>query len=128
MLDASIIAAATYEKSKPEYRNRFGDVIKDPRPDIDNDYAIWVSLFAETDGKAPMLSDALFGLRCVGATLAKTESGYVLRPVIDETGNCGFADYAEYREQADKWLKPWVGPLKKLLASLDIVRGKWWPE
>ena len=128
MLDASIIATARYEKSKPEYKNRFGDVIKDPRPDIDDDWTLWIALFAETDKKAPMLSDALFGLRCVGARLEKKESGYVLRPYIDATGDCGFADWTEYREEADKWLKPFMGPLKKLLASLDIVKEKWWRE
>jgi hypothetical protein len=126
MIDVSIIAAAEYEKGNPKYKDRFGKVYADPRPDIDEDKLLWVTLFLEADRVNYKLSDALFGLRCVGARLEKTDTGYVLRPVIDPTGNCGFKDWAEYREQADKWLKPFLGPLKGLLRDLEAKTKEWW--
>lgn len=128
MIDASVKAAATFERSKPEYKDRFGKVFADPRPDIDNDKNLWVTLFVEADRINYKLSDALFGFRCIGAKLAKKESGYMLRPVIDETGNCGFKDWAEYREQTDKWLKPHTGQLKFLLTNLEQMTKKWWEQ
>ena len=126
MIDASIKAAAEYEKGNPKYKDRFGKVYADPRPDIDGDARLWVTLFLEADKVNYKLSDALFGLRCVGARLEKNDTGYVLRPVIDETGNCGFKDWVEYRDQADKWLKPHLGQLKFLLANLEQMKKKWW--
>ena len=128
MIDASVKAAAAYESSKPEYRDRFGKVLKDPRPDIDGDSQLWVTLFVEAERNTPKLADALFGFRCVGARLVQTDSGYVLRPHIDESGNCGFRDWAEYREQTDKWLKPYRLSMKNLLANLEAARKHWWGE
>lgn len=126
MIDSSIRAAGAFVRSQPEFKDRFGKVFADPRPDIDGDRQLWVTLFAESDRVSPNLSDALFGLRCVGARLEPTESGYVLRPHIDASGNCGFKDWAEYRDQADNWLKPHVGPLKILLGNLAELNKKWW--
>ncbi len=127
MIDSSIRAAAAFERTKPEFKDRFGKVFADPRPDIDGDKELWVTLFVESDRIHPNLSDALLGLRSVGARLEKKESGgYVLRPHIDESGNCGFKDWEEYRDQADKWLKPFLYPLKNLLVNLAEVNKKWW--
>ncbi|MHC1758300.1 MAG: hypothetical protein AB9917_02080 [Negativicutes bacterium] len=127
MIDSSIKAAGAFERTKPEFKDRFGKVFADPRDDIDDDKDLWVTLFVESDRINPNLSDALLGLRCVGAKLEKKESGgYVLRPHIDESGNCGFKDWAEYRDQAVKWLKPYLGPLKTLLADLDRLKKNWW--
>ena len=127
MIDSSIKAAAVFERTKPEFKDRFGKVFADPRPDIDGDAELWVTLFVEAEKMNYQLSDVLFGLRCVGARLEEKESGgYVLRPHIDESGNCGFKDWAEYRDQADKWLKPFLGPLKRLLANLPELRKEWW--
>lgn len=126
MIDSSIRAAAAFERKKPEFKDRFGKVFADPRTDIDGDKELWVTLFVEADKINSNLSDALFGLRCVGAKLEPKELGYVLRPHIDASGNCGFKDWAEYRDQADKWLKPFLGPLKTLLLNLPELNKKWW--
>jgi hypothetical protein len=127
MIDASIKAAAEYERGKSEYKDRFGKVYADPRPDIDGDAKLWVTLFILAERINYKLSDAMFGFRCVGATLEKQESGgYILRPVIDPTGNCGFKDWLEYRKQADKWLLPFVGPLKGMMRELGEKTKEWW--
>lgn len=49
MIDESIKAAAEYERGNPKYKDRFGKVYADPRPDIDEDARLWVTLFLEAD-------------------------------------------------------------------------------
>lgn len=125
MIDASIKAAASFERSKPEYKNQFGKVFQDPRPDIDSDSLLWVIFLVEADKVNSKLSDELFGFRCVGVRLEKTATGYAMRPHIDESGNCGFKDWAEYRDQTQKYLRPFTDQIKWLLANLEKAVAAW---
>ena len=125
--EASIKDAAVREHRKPEYKNRFGQLFADPRPDIDGDSDLWVTLLVAADLIDPRLSDSLFGFRCVGARLLPTEDGkYVMRPHIDPSGDCGFRSQEDYRDEATRWLQPFAPQFKLLLANLAEANKKWW--
>ena len=125
--EVSIKDAAFQEHQKPEYKNRFGQVFADPRPDIDGESNLWVTLFVAADLIDPRLSDSLFGFRCIGARLLSTEDGkYVIRPHIDPSGDCGFRSQNDYRDEATRWLQPFAPQVKLLLGNLAEANKKWW--
>lgn len=126
--EASVKQAAFRELGKPEYRNNFGKVYMDPRPDIDDDSELWVTLLVEADKQEPKLWGALLGFRCIGARLLPVEGSdaYVLRPHIDPSGDCGFRSQEEYRDEAERWLRPHAAQFKLLLANVKKTRSKMW--
>ncbi|WP_371374448.1 hypothetical protein [Sporomusa aerivorans] len=116
------------ELGKPVYRNGFGKMYLDPRTDIDDDNELWVTLLVLADKIEPKLWEALLGFRCVGARLLPVEGteAYALRPHIDPSGDCGFRTPQEYRDEAERWLRPHEAQLKLLLTNLKKVRNEMW--
>lgn len=121
---------ATYKEiGKPVYRNGLGKMYLDPRPDIDDDSELWVTLLVEADKMDTKLWDAFLGFRCIGARLLPTvDGGYVLRPHIDPSGNGGFRSQEEYKEEARRWLHPHKEQIKILLSNLEKARKQMWPQ
>lgn len=126
--ESSVKQAAFRELGKPEYRNSFGKVYLDPRPDIDNDSELWVTLLVEADKMDPKLWGALLGFRCIGARLLPVEGSdaYVLRPHIDPSGDCGFRSEQEYGDERARWLIPHAAQLRLLLANVKKLRSVMW--
>lgn len=127
--EASVKYATFRELGKPVYRNGLGKVYMDPRPDIDEDAELWVTLLALTDKIEPKLWEALLGFRCVGARLLPiegSEGAYVLRPHIDSSGNCGFRCQQEYKDEAERWLRPHALQIKQILANLGKMKDEMW--
>ncbi len=71
---------------------------------------------------------ALLGFRCIGARMLSVEGteAYVLRPYIDPSGDCGFRSQEEYRDEAERWLRPHEAQLKFLLANVKKLRNAMW--
>lgn len=120
--------AAQEEKRKPGSYHFMGKVYQDPRPDIDDDSELWVTLPVEADKLEPKLWGALLGFRCIGARLLPVEGteAYALRPYIDPSGDCGFRSQEEYRDEAERWLRPHEAQLKFLLANVQKLRNAMW--
>nr|WP_092074969.1 hypothetical protein [Dendrosporobacter quercicolus]NSL49597.1 hypothetical protein [Dendrosporobacter quercicolus DSM 1736]SDN24265.1 hypothetical protein SAMN04488502_11553 [Dendrosporobacter quercicolus] len=126
--EASVKYATYRELGKPVYRNSFGKVYMDPRPDIDDDAELWVTLLALADKLEPKLWEALLGFRCIGARLLPVahSGAYVLRPHLDASGDSGFRSQEEYKAEAERWLRPHSGQFKQLLAELRKLKSKMW--
>ncbi|WP_371366268.1 hypothetical protein SRRS_07030 [Sporomusa rhizae] len=122
----TVQATARNELNKPENRHPLGKVFQDPRPDFQEDSDLWVILLIEADKVDVKLWDALLGFRCVGTRLFPTEGGgYVIRPHIDPTGDCGWKSIEEYKAEAARWLAPFGEQVKELLKNLARKKASW---
>ena len=128
--EASVKYALFRELGKPVYRNGLGKMYMDPRPDIDDDSELWVTILVMADKIEPKLWEALLGFRCIGARLLPVESSdaYALRPHMDPSGDCGFRNQEEYRDEANRWLRPYTTQMKFLLANVKRVNSEMWGQ
>jgi len=114
---------------------------EDPRsfdPDLQEDSILWSMLLrlayedtppqdgedddVENGGKPLGLYNALYLLRCDGITLQPNRRwGYVLQPVIDERGDCGWQSREAYQAEARRLLDPHREKLLELLGLLGKI-------
>lgn len=90
--------------------------IADPRPDLEEDSALWKALLNLAQGENPMLAGVLHGFRCQGTRIRQGRSGYVLRPDIDPV--FAWPSQKEYEKERDRWLKPHAEEIANLLRRL----------
>ncbi len=111
---------------------------KDPRsfdPDLQQDSLLWSMLlqlardqeqksgFVATE-EEPGLYGGLYLLRCDGTTLRPNEQwGYVLQPVIDPSGDCGWVSREDYQAEAKRLLDPHREKLLGLVGTLAKALG-----
>ena len=89
----------------------------DPRQeDFPADSKEWERLMALVE-HTPELHSMLNTIRGVGANLVPGKTSYLLRPVIDPTGNKGWATEAEYNDMK-KHLKSYQGTIEGALMQL----------
>lgn len=90
--------------------------IADPRPDLEEDSALWKELLNLAQGQNPMLAGVLHGFRCQGTRIRQGKNGYVLRPDIDPV--FAWPSQKEYEKERDRWLKPHAEEIANLLRRL----------
>lgn len=54
----------------------------DPRPDLIDDTKLWTLILPRAKAISQEALEVLHGLRCLGATLQRIQSGYMLTPAI----------------------------------------------
>ena len=101
--------------------------ITDPRPDLTEDSALWVTFLTLARAESRQLYGNLHGFRCAGTRLVKATSGqlagmYVMRPDVDPSGG-GWDSVEMYEEFKIKYLKPMEPQLLKALADLNREFG-----
>lgn len=95
-----------------------------PRPDIKWDSSKWATLLRLASERDEGLYGALNGIRTGGTTLkvGRTPDGkkkWVLKPIIDPTGNVAWSSLNEYEEARKNYLLPHMDDVIVLLKELE---------
>ena len=95
----------------------------DPRPDLVDDSEKWGALLKMALELDAVLCGVLNGMRCGGTRIrpARTGSGemrWILRPDFDPSGRLAWQTQADYEEARDKYLKPQLEEVSRLLQGL----------
>jgi len=91
------------------------------------DHELWLELFQIIDklyGEKSEVFSKLHAFRLVGTCLKKIKTMYVLRPIIDTTGNYAWQSVAMYEEFRNKHLVPLTEEIKTVLIELTQYQ-KW---
>ena len=92
----------------------------DPRPDLNDDSAIWTELLKLAMSRhGEELAGILHGFRCGGTRIKRGRNGYVLRPDVDPTGTVAWPSVEEYEAMRDKYLAPWREQVTELLKEVS---------
>ncbi len=85
----------------------------DPRPDLEEDSALWTKLLTSALSLNVELTQVLHAMRGGGTMLLKQGDRYVIKPLIDsKTGWDSLQDYEEIR---DKYMLPHKDHIVQLL-------------
>lgn len=106
-------------------RTDWSGVDLNPRPDLQGDASKWAMLLRLAHENNEQFYGVLHGIRAGGTILkeAKTASGikrWILHPIIDPSGNKGWASQDEYNEAREKFLMPYKQELSELLSQLYV--------
>lgn len=92
------------------------------------DHELWLELFKITDklyGEKSEVFSRLHAFRLAGLAVKAGKSMYVLRPIIDVTGNySAWKNIAEYEKHRNKFLVPLTEEIKTVLIELTEYQ-KW---
>lgn len=94
------------------------------------DHELWLELFQITDklyGEKSEVFSKLHAFRLVGLAVKAGKSMYVLRPIIDVTGNySAWKNIAEYEKHRNKHLVPLTEEIKTVL--IELTQYQKWKE
>lgn len=94
--------------------------LADPRPDLDSDHLMWVTVLDVAQQKSNAQGEpglTLEGLRCLGAEL-------ILRNDTLRISQGKEIDALEYKEIRTKWLLPYRGVIVDILSTAETLLPK----
>jgi len=100
----------------------FKDPYEYAKGKFEADHRLWLELFQIIDklfGESSEVFSRLHAFRLAGACIKKSKAMYVLRPIIDVTGNySAWKNIAEYEKYRNKFLVPLTEEIKTVLIEL----------
>lgn len=98
----------------------FGIVVKDPRPDLADDSALWFSLLVKTAASDYQFYTILYAMRTVGTVIVDVNNRLKLQPII---GAGGWQSEEDYWEVVNECLRPRAEQLIALLDHADRLKS-----
>lgn len=89
----------------------------DPRDDLNEDSHLWYELMALVDHNEELFNQLAY-FRASGSILSRGKNSYIMKPLIDSTGNRGWPNEASYLEMRDKHLKNHAETLRAALLKM----------
>ncbi len=93
------------------------------------DHELWLELFQITDklyGEKSNVFSKLHTFRMAGTAIKKSKRMYVLRPIIDVSGNYAWESMAKYEEFRNKFLVPLTEEIKTVL--IELTKYQEWKD
>lgn len=94
---------------------------------FEQDHELWLELFQIIDklyGEKSEVFSKLQAFRLAGTAIKKSKKMYVLRPIIDVSGNYAWESVVKYEEFRNKFLVPLTEEIKTVLIELTKYQ-KW---